>query len=169
MKKYRYPIIALVGLLTLVGFKNNYCQHNAVQKLILAPDIAQQELDATIMHGAGLYQLLTTDSVYTDVRVMNIELAPSSYFDWQTFPGGRMIIVTEGQGYYQTKGKDPMLIKKGDHIEIIAGLFHWIGSTPESPLVFISITAKKTDDLVSWHEPVSTAEYGKARGLQEPS
>lgn len=159
MKKYTYFLIILLGLIATVGFTNSHVKKLCRVQTGMFVDLKQHPIETGKIQGQGVYQPLTTDSLYTDIRVANFQLAPGSYFDWQSLPGGRMIIVTEGEGYYQSKGKEAIVIRKGERIETIPGLYHWIGAAPDSKLEFISVTSQKSDELVHWHEPVAATEY----------
>lgn len=129
-------------------------------------DFGHRPIDKEILQGKGVYQPLTTDSLYTDMRVANYQLGESSYLNWQSLPSGRMIIVVEGEGYFQSKGKEVILIRKGDRIEILPGLYHWIGATLHSKLEFISMTSQKSEELIHWHEAVSVEEYQQASSVK---
>lgn len=161
MKKYIYTLASVVVLTITVGFTSRYIKDLHCVESTMFTDIAQHSIASKSLQGQAVYQGLTTDSLYTDIRVANYQLAAGSYFNWQSLPGGRFLIVTEGEGYYQSKGKEAVTIRKGDRIETIPGLYHWVGATPDSQLTFISVTSKKSSDLINWHEAVTAEEYRK--------
>lgn len=74
----------------------------------------------------------------------------------------KVLIVIEGSGYYQEKGKPAQAIKKGDVINIPENTEHWHGASSSSKMVHIAITNYKDDIQVAWLQPVSDDEYDKA-------
>ncbi len=72
-----------------------------------------------------------------------------------------MLIVIEGNGFYQEKGKPAQQIKQGDVINAPENTEHWHGSTATSKMVDINITNFKEDVQVTWLQPVSADEYNK--------
>src|SRR5688500_1325631 len=60
---------------------------------------------------------------------------PSSKLDWHAHPGGQILLITDGTGYYQERGKPVKTIHKGDVIKCLPGVEHWRASTPR---VFLS-------------------------------
>jgi 4-carboxymuconolactone decarboxylase len=81
---------------------------------------------------------------------------------WHTHPKGQVLIVIEGEGLYQEKGKPAQLIKKGDVINIPENTIHWHGASASSKMVHIAITNYKNDVQVTWLQAVSEEEYAEA-------
>ena len=50
-----------------------------------------------------------------DCIVALVTFQPGVRTNWHIHPGGQILIVTEGVGYYQEKGKPGKIIRKGDH------------------------------------------------------
>jgi len=75
------------------------------------------------------------------------------------------MIITEGEGVYQSKGKDKIKLKKGDIMETMSGLYHWTGSAGNADLSYISIKIVNPNGLVDWHEPMKKERY--LEGLNE--
>jgi quercetin dioxygenase-like cupin family protein len=44
--------------------------------------------------------------------------------DWHAHPGGQVLLITEGTGYYQERGKPARIVHKGDVIKCAAGVEH---------------------------------------------
>ena len=57
--------------------------------------------------------------------------APDSRSGWHVH-GGMYVIGVGGVGLYQEEGKPAVIIRKGDVIQIPAGVKHWHGSTKDS-------------------------------------
>ncbi|MBB3968922.1 (R)-mandelonitrile lyase [Mucilaginibacter phyllosphaerae] len=78
---------------------------------------------------------------------------------WHTHPKGQVLIVTEGKGWYQQKGKAAQAIQKGDVINIPENTEHWHGASADTGMVHIAITNYKDDVNVFWLKPVTEEEY----------
>ncbi|RZJ29808.1 MAG: cupin domain-containing protein, partial [Flavobacterium sp.] len=70
-----------------------------------------------------------------------------------------VLIVTEGIGWYQEKGKAARPIAKGDVVNIPENVEHWHGASVRSAMSHIAITNFKNDVQVTWLEPVSAEDY----------
>ncbi|HVZ57685.1 MAG TPA: cupin domain-containing protein [Chitinophagaceae bacterium] len=93
----------------------------------------------------------------------NVTFEPGARNYWHTHPGGQILLVTGGTGYYQEKGKAIRLIKKGDTILIPADVEHWHGATPDSAMTHIAISTNTQLGVVAWLRPVTDEEYGSYR------
>lgn len=69
------------------------------------------------------------------------------------------MIVLDGYGYYQEKGKPAQPIKKGDVVNIPKNVNHWHGASLTSKMAHIAITNYKNDQQVTWLNPVTDEEY----------
>src|SRR5882672_8578789 len=58
----------------------------------------------------------------------NVVFEPGARNNWHTHPGGQILIVTDGIGYYQEKGNPIQLLRKGDVVKILPGIEHWHGA-----------------------------------------
>jgi quercetin dioxygenase-like cupin family protein len=79
--------------------------------------------------------------------------------NWHSHPKGQVLIVIEGMGFYQEKGKPAERIKRGDVVNIPENVEHWHGATATTKMVHIAITNYKDDVQVTWLHPVSKDEY----------
>lgn len=82
--------------------------------------------------------------------------APNAKLNWHTHSAGQILLVTDGQGYYQEKGKPVEVIRKGDVVKCLPGVVHWHGSTPTTGVTYVAVSPKST---TTWLEPVSEKEY----------
>ena len=107
---------------------------------------------------AYLQPLLARDK-NNDFVMGNVSFEPGARTNWHTHPKGQVLIVTEGAGFYQEKGKPAKPIKKGDVINIPENVEHWHGAGADSGMVHIAITNFRDDTNVVWLKPVSDQEY----------
>lgn len=81
--------------------------------------------------------------------------------NWHTHPKGQVLIVTEGSGFYQEKGKPGRVIKKGDVVNIPENVEHWHGASSKTSMTHIAITNFKDDIQVTWLKPVTDEEFNQ--------
>ncbi len=81
---------------------------------------------------------------------------------WHTHPKGQVLIVTEGDGFYQERGKPAQYIKKGEVVNIPENVEHWHGATATTKMAHIVITNYQGEQNVTWLKPVSDEEFAEA-------
>jgi quercetin dioxygenase-like cupin family protein len=104
-----------------------------------------------------LKELVPADSVFdygTSVAISD----PNARLNWHTHPGGQILIITEGEGYYQERGKAKRTIKMGDVVKCLPGVEHWHGATPEHGVTYIA-TSPAAKGKTVWLEKVSDDDY----------
>jgi quercetin dioxygenase-like cupin family protein len=63
----------------------------------------------------------------------------NSTLDWHKHSTPQVLIVIEGEGYYQEKGKDAIVIKKGDIIRCAKDLEHWHTASKENQITYLAL------------------------------
>ncbi|GAA0885701.1 hypothetical protein GCM10009120_43000 [Sphingobacterium siyangense subsp. cladoniae] len=89
----------------------------------------------------------------------SVTFEPGARTNWHTHPQGQVLMVIDGKGFYQEKGKPAQPIKKGDVVNIPENVEHWHGATADNKMVHIAITNYKDDVQVTWLKPVTDAEF----------
>jgi quercetin dioxygenase-like cupin family protein len=89
----------------------------------------------------------------------SVTFEPKARTNWHTHPKGQVLLVIEGIGFYQEKGKTAQPIKKGDVVNIPENVEHWHGAATNSKMVHVAITNIKDDVQVTWLKPVTEEEY----------
>ena len=78
--------------------------------------------------------------------------------DWHIHPGGQVLLITEGTGFYQERGKPVRVVRKGDVIKCLPGVEHWHGASSKSGFAYLAVTPTQRGKTV-WLEPVSDKDY----------
>jgi len=107
---------------------------------------------------AWLQMLLINDSIY-NTSIGNVTFEPGARTNWHKHPGGQILLITDGQGYYQERGKPAQLLKKGDVVKIPPMVEHWHGAAPNKSLTHIAIGPNTDKGSVVWLKPVTDEEY----------
>lgn len=89
----------------------------------------------------------------------NVTFAPGSRNSWHSHPGGQILLVTGGHGWYQEEGKAAQKICAGDVVKIPSNIKHWHGAAKDSWLVHVYIVTNPEAGSCEWAEPVSDEEF----------
>ncbi len=92
-------------------------------------------------------------------RFGNVTFEPKARTNWHSHPGGQILFITEGRGYYQAKGQPARLLNKGDFVEIPRNVVHWHGAAPDDEFAHIAISLNSDEGGAIWIGPVSDEEY----------
>lgn len=106
---------------------------------------------------AWLQQLTISDSVNT-TQVGSVTFEPGARTNWYSHPGGQILLITDGSGYYQEKGSAKRIIRKGEVIQCPPNIPHWHGASKDEKLIQIAITNTQNGAVV-WLKPVIDDEY----------
>ena len=101
----------------------------------------KDEISATDNHTGTIWlnELSVGDSVFTN-SIALATYAPGAKLDWHIHPAGQILLITEGTGYYQEKGKPIQIVHKGDIIKCLPGVAHWHAASPGSSFAYIAVT-----------------------------
>lgn len=107
---------------------------------------------------AWVQMFVSPDSIY-DASIGNVTFEPNARTNWHKHPGGQILLVTEGKGFYQEKGKPAQHIQKGDIVKIPPGVEHWHGASSSGGLIHVAISPNIDKGNVEWLLPVTDDEY----------
>lgn len=110
---------------------------------------------------AWLQMLLNNDSIYT-TSIGNVTFEPKARTNWHQHPGGQILLVTDGTGYYQEKGKPAQQLHKGDVVKIPPDIVHWHGAGPDSSLTHLAISPNTDKGSAVWFQLVTDKEYNES-------
>jgi quercetin dioxygenase-like cupin family protein len=150
MKKVLYSTILLLAFLSIRASAQNI--------------FPKGELSKTNNHTGDVWlvELNRADSVI-DCNIATATFAPGAKLDWHIHPAGQILMITEGAGYYQEKGKPIQIVHKGDVIKCVPGVPHWHGASPKSIFTYIAVSTKGATNKTVWLERVTDAEYNSAK------
>jgi quercetin dioxygenase-like cupin family protein len=106
--------------------------------------------------------LHTDEKGVFDTQVYNVTFEPSARTHWHSHPGGQILLITQGTGYYQEKGRPAQLLKPGDTVAIPPDVVHWHGASPDSEFVHLGMSTKVHLGPAKWFGPVTDQEYSEA-------
>lgn len=112
--------------------------------------------------GNAFLNLLLAKDKNNNFSVGSVSFEPKARTNWHTHPKGQVLLVIEGSGYYQEKGKSAQPIKKGNVVNIPEDTEHWHGASAEHKMVHLALTNYKDEIQVTWLKPVTDEEYNLA-------
>ena len=117
--------------------------------------------------GMVYLQMLAQKTGDNDYSIGSVTFERGARSNWHTHPAGQTLIVIEGRGLYQEKGKPIKTINKGETIICNSNIEHWHGASSESQMTHIAITNDKGNGAVVWLKPVTDEEYNAGGKLKE--
>ena len=111
------------------------------------------------------HDLIVADDAYKVPQTNVITFEPGSYSGWHTH-GAMTVIGVAGLGIYQEWGKEPVLIKPGDVVQIPAGVSHFHGAVKDSPFQQFVVYDKDWQPQAgakAHSGPVSAQEYNSIK------
>jgi quercetin dioxygenase-like cupin family protein len=118
-----------------------------------------EKAPAEYFTGTAWVKTLVADDRTFNCVIGNVTFEPGARNNWHTHPGGQILMVTEGTGYYQEKGKPVQLLHKGDVVKILPDVVHWHGASSDSEFTHIAISANTQKGVVVWLQRVTEEEY----------
>lgn len=79
----------------------------------------------------------------------------NSTLNWHKHNDIQVLIVVDGLGYYQEKGKQPIWLKVGDVLRCAPNTEHWHSSSKEKDVTYLAIYSGET----TWTEVLSQESY----------
>ena len=136
-----------------------FCTRSMAQKASLFP---RGEISTVNNHTGTvrLKELSEADSVF-NYSIAFATFEAGAKLDWHIHPAGQVLLITEGQGYYQERGKPRQTVHKGDVIKCQPGVEHWHGASPSGMFSYVATTPVQKGKTI-WLKRVTDEEYQKA-------
>lgn len=130
MKKIIFPLLFLLPLLGLAQ-KQEYTISSFLTEGVKAPN-------TNYIGEAWLNSLVQADGEI-NYNITKATFRKNSTLDWHKHGTPQVLIILEGEGYYQERGKQPVIIKKGDVIKCKKDVEHWHTSTKNNSVTYLAI------------------------------
>lgn len=123
------------------------------------PIFPKGELSTAKNHSGDIWlnELSVGDAGF-DASVAQAVYGAGARLDWHVHPGGQVLLITEGTGFYQERGRPVRVVHKGDVIRCAAGVEHWHGAAPDATFAYVAVTPTQKGKTI-WLKPVTEAEY----------
>lgn len=161
----RTLIASVIGVALAIGSCSNGKERETTDRDSASTGMAFAKGDKVTNHNfigtVWLNYLLPTDSIH-HVNIGSVTFEPGARTNWHYHEGGQILLVTEGKGLYQEKGKPVEIIEKGDVVKCPPDIAHWHGATPTEAMTHIAIGTNTHIGGAVWLEPVTDEEYNQA-------
>jgi len=144
-------LVTILFSLPMIGFAQNseYALSSYLNEGMKAPN-------THYIGEAWLNSLLRADESLS-YNITKATFKANSTLDWHRHTAPQVLIIVEGEGYYQEKGKEPIRIKEGDVLKCAPQTEHWHASSKEKDVTYLAIYSGETE----WTEVLSQESYDK--------
>jgi len=144
--------------LVLLAACNNKKEINKTKKDNLLVFPKGEKITNDNFTGTAYLQMLIAADSLNATSVGNVTFEPGARTKWHSHPGGQILLVTDGVGYYQEKGQPKKILRKGDVIKCPPSVPHWHGASHDTGFVQVAITNNNKGTVV-WLEEVTDSVY----------
>ena len=81
----------------------------------------------------------------------------NSTLDWHKHNSAQVLIIVDGEAYYQERGNEPVILKEGDVIKCEKDIEHWHSSTKFSDVTYLALYGG--GQPTTWTEVVAQEYY----------
>lgn len=111
---------------------------------------------AKFFSGSSYLKVLNVEGV----PIFNVTFEPGCRNNWHIHHGGGQILLcTDGEGWYQEKGKQARKLSPGDVVHIGPGIEHWHGAAPHGWFTHVALEIPNKEGKTEWLKSVSDEEY----------
>ncbi len=89
----------------------------------------------------------------------NVTFEPCARTDGHKHTGGQVLLVTNGEGRHQIRGKEIEILRPGDVVSVAPNVEHWHGAAPNSWFSHVALTPNAPHNEPLWLEKVTDEEY----------
>jgi quercetin dioxygenase-like cupin family protein len=165
MKRVLITFVLIIATLSLSCIKKEGEKMNSTNNQFFKDELfsdGQKAPEQVFTGNVWVNMLVTDDDNIYNTQVYNVMFEAGARTNWHSHPGGQILLVTSGTGYYQEKGKPARLLKPGDVVEIPPNINHWHGAAPKSNFIHLGISARTQDGAAEWFSKVTSEEYAEA-------
>ena len=148
--KMKKSIFTLLILASLSGFSQDsvYRVSSYLTEGTKAPN--------THYIGEAWLNAIIHDDTELGYNITKATFSANSTLDWHKHSSAQVLIVVDGEAYYQERGKKAIILKVGDVIKCEKGIEHWHSSTKVSNVTYLALYGG--GQPTTWTE-VLTQEY----------
>ncbi len=142
-------ILALIVPLSLFAQSSDYSVSSYLTEGRKAPN--------THYIGEAWLNAIIHDDAELGYNITKATFKANSTLDWHKHSSVQVLIIVDGQAYYQERGKDPVILKTGDVIRCPKDTEHWHSSTKESDVTYLALYGGQQP--TEWTEVLTQENY----------
>ena len=135
--------------------------NDLINSVIFSKGEKTPEVFAKYFIGTSYLNMVVPFDSQLKCPIGNVTFEPGCRNNWHKHPGGQILLVTGGRGWYQEEGKDARELHPGDVVEILPNVKHWHGAASDSWFVHLAIEGDMSKGPAEWLEPVTDDYYNK--------
>ena len=160
--KIKYLMLCITALTAVMACNQNTSHNNPETQSESSLFPKGEKLSNEWFTGNAYLKPLLTKDKNNEFALGSVTFEPGARTIWHTHPKGQVLIVTDGEGFYQEKGKPAQALTKGVVVKVPENTEHWHGASANKTLVHIALTNYKGNENVVWLKPVTEVEYNSA-------
>ena len=102
---------------------------------------------------------IIADDAELGYNITKATFKANSTLDWHKHSSPQVLIIVDGEAYYQERGKHAVILKEGDIIKCEKDIEHWHSSTKNSDVTYLALYGGEQPTI--WTEVVTQAYYDK--------
>jgi quercetin dioxygenase-like cupin family protein len=102
---------------------------------------------------------LVVPDAHTNCSIADVLFEPGVRNNWHVHPGNQVLIIKEGKCYFQEEGAEKKIMNAGEVVNILPGIKHWHGASPDGRMIHTAINLNTEKGTVEWLEPVTDEQY----------
>jgi len=106
--------------------------------------------------GEAWLNVIIHDDEELGYNITKATFKANSTLDWHKHSSAQVLVIVDGEAYYQEKGKEPVILKEGDVIKCEKDIEHWHSSTKFSDVTYLAFYSG--EQPTTWTKVV-TQEY----------
>ncbi|HEY5689375.1 MAG TPA: cupin domain-containing protein [Yeosuana sp.] len=106
--------------------------------------------------GEAWLNAIINDDTELGYNITKATFKANSTLDWHKHSTAQVLIIVNGEAYYQERGNEPVILKEGDIIKCEKDIEHWHSSTKYSDVTYLALYGG--GQPTTWTEVV-TQEY----------
>ena len=126
--------------------------------IFLKGDVLPSQFSRNFIGTAWLKMLVPGGNEF-NCPIGNVTFEPGCHNNWHKHPGGQILLVTGGRGWYQEEDEPARELHAGDVVMIPANIKHWHGAAKDSWFVHLSVETNSQAGPAQWLEPVADEVY----------
>ena len=151
MNRMKYFFFLGLVLTSLLGFSQS-----TDYKVVSYKTEGQKAPNTHYIGEAWLNPIIHGDSTL-GYNITKATFKANSTLDWHKHGSAQVLIIVDGEAYYQEKGKEPVILHTGDVIKCDKDIEHWHSSTKFSDVTYLALYGGAEPTI--WTEVLSQKYY----------
>lgn len=105
-----------------------------------------EKVESDNFTGEVWLEMIMRDDSVLNATMGNVTFEPGARTSWHSHPGGQILMVTDGRGFYQERGKPRREMRKGEVVTCPPNVEHWHGASADQALTHMAMSINTQND-----------------------